>query len=508
MDDFGIIDTFYNTFNGLINGGFVRVEPAVNYLLGALITLTVVLAAITMWVWADAEAIIKGLFLKILLIGFFTYIIQDWQGLTTKIIGGLTQLGVTAGGAASGVDANTLNAQPRAIIGIGFDLFQGMAQTISPLLEGWGILDNFFTIAVYGFCGFIVMAAFGVMAGQVFIAVLEYKIITLAAFIFIPFGLWQRTNFLSERALGYVFAAGIKMLVLALIISITTTTFVSIVVNSEPSFANALSLAVASMILMALSLSAPSLAAALISGGPQTGIGSLLAGAAGGVAAAAAPAVGAAAGYGAARSIAQGAVNRYRAAAAAGGEAGETGGRASQGLAAARGAMFPSSVATNPAGGQGSAGAGAGGSSSAPSAGAAPGNTPPGGWSDTGGGDTGGTAASGAGGGAAQPREGKWYSQSGGVAGLSPKQRAAAEAAYETWGADRDQAFSFGSYVDYVQTKTAEARAGTQSADGQGASQSSPLSTINTARNAASAASQDAGPGITSTASTQSQGDE
>lgn len=508
MDDFDIITNFYNTFNGLINTGFLRVQPDVNYLLGAMITLTIVLAAITTWVWADAETIIKGLLVKILVIAPFTYIVQDWQRVTTTIIGGLTTLGINAGGAGGAISADNLNAQPTAIIRIGFELFQGMAQTISPLLEGWGILDNFFTIAVYGFCGFIVMAAFGVMAGQVFIAVLEYKIITLAAFIFIPFGLWQRSNFLSERALGYVFAAGIKMLVLALIISIATTIFVSIVVSTEPSFSNALSLAVTSMILMALSLSAPSLAAALISGGPQTGIGSLLAGAAGGAAAAAAPAVAAAGTYGAAKSMAQGAVNRYRAAAAAGGEAGETGGRGAQALAAARGAISPSSVATNPAGGGAAGASAAGGQTAGGDAGAAPGNPPPGGWSDTGGASSG---SAGGDGGAGQP-ERKWYSQGGGVAGLSPTQRASAEKAYDNWGADRGGSnYSFGQYVDYVQNKTAEARAGAASKAArtqEGAqSSSSPISTIDTARTAASA-SQEAGPGITSTASTQSQGDE
>ena len=46
---------------------------------------------------------------------------------------------------------------------------------------------------------------------QVFVTTLEFKLVTLASIILVPFAVWQKTTFLSDRALGYVFSVGAKV---------------------------------------------------------------------------------------------------------------------------------------------------------------------------------------------------------------------------------------------------------------------------------------------------------
>jgi hypothetical protein len=61
----------------------------------------------------------------------------------------------------------------------------------------------------------------------------SFKLTTLAGFILIPFGLFNKTSFLAERVLGNVVASGVKVLALAVIIGIGTTLFGELAVVRE-----------------------------------------------------------------------------------------------------------------------------------------------------------------------------------------------------------------------------------------------------------------------------------
>ena len=65
-----------------------------------------------------------------------------------------------------------------------------------------------------------VIVAFFVLAIQLFITIIEFKLTALAGFVLVPFALWNRTSFLAERVLGNVVSSGIKVMVLAVIVGI------------------------------------------------------------------------------------------------------------------------------------------------------------------------------------------------------------------------------------------------------------------------------------------------
>ena len=140
----------------------------------------------------------------------------------------------------------------------------------------------------------VVVLCFFVLAIQLFITLIEFKLTTLAGFVLVPFALWNKTAFLAEKVLGNVVASGVKVLVLAVIVGIGSGLFAQFQVHpDEPSIDHALVIMLASLTLLALGIFGPGIATGLVSGAPQLGAGAMAGAAVG--AAGTAVAVGAAA---------------------------------------------------------------------------------------------------------------------------------------------------------------------------------------------------------------------
>ena len=135
--------------------------------------------------------------------------------------------------------------------------------------------DNFIQIAILMIAWLIVVISFFVMAIQLFVSLIEFKLTTLAGFVLVPFGLFGRTAFLAEKVLGNVVSSGVKILVLAVIIGIGSTIFGQFTggFNNPPTINDALTLILASLAMLALSIFGPGIANGLIAGGPQLGAG-------------------------------------------------------------------------------------------------------------------------------------------------------------------------------------------------------------------------------------------
>ena len=111
---------------------------------------------------------------------------------------------------------------------------------------------------------------------QLFITIIEFKLTTLAGFVLVPFALWNKTAFLAERVLGNVVSSGVKVMVLAVIIAIGANffaSFTSALTAHDPALVDAMSLVLASLALLGIGIYGPTIAGALVSGGPQLGAG-------------------------------------------------------------------------------------------------------------------------------------------------------------------------------------------------------------------------------------------
>jgi type IV secretion system protein TrbL len=105
--------------------------------------------------------------------------------------------------------------------------------------------ENFVQIVVLMIARAIVVISFFILAVQLFITLIEFKLTTLAGFVLVPFGLFNKTSFLAEKVLGNVVASGIKILVLAVIIGIGTSLFSQFTQGfggNQPTIQDALSL--------------------------------------------------------------------------------------------------------------------------------------------------------------------------------------------------------------------------------------------------------------------------
>src|ERR1700688_3411816 len=179
---------------------------------------------------------------------------------------------------------------------------------------------------------FVGVLAFFILAIQLFVTLIEFKLTTLAGFVLIPFGLFGKTAFAAERVLGNVISSGAKFLVLAVIVGIGSTLFSQFTAGfggNQPTIEDAMSMVLAALSLLGLGIFGPGIANGIVSGGPQLGAGAAIGtgAAAGGVVAAGVAGAGLAAG--AAGGILAGAARGGASVAAAASAAYRSGGMAS-----------------------------------------------------------------------------------------------------------------------------------------------------------------------------------
>ena len=283
-------------FSNTVTAGFASLAGPVNGIFGLMIALVVALTGIQWAVSANRDAL-AGAFSKILLIGAFAYIINDWQGLSETVFAGFMAIGLQAGGGGIGA-SDFLN--PGAVIETGWGIVKAIGDAPTTVNDPLDVIGNLVDAIIIGISMLGIMIAFAILALQIIVTLLEFKIVTLGGFILLPFGIFSKTSFMAERPLGYVVAAGLKVLALAIIVSGAQTVFAQLIPSPEPDIYEALTILTAAIILAMLSIFAPNLAAALVSGGPALGagalsVGGLAVGAAGGAAIAGTMAAGGAA---------------------------------------------------------------------------------------------------------------------------------------------------------------------------------------------------------------------
>jgi type IV secretion system protein TrbL len=309
MNDLNVIDRFLQTFIRYIDSGFGLLGGDVAFLTTTLIGIDITLAGL-FWAMGGEQDVIGRFIKKILYIGAFAFILNRFSTLADIIFRSFAAAGLTAGG-------GTLSAEdllkPGRLAGTGFSAAWPMLDQVSKLMGFTSFFDNFLTIIVLLFAWAIVIIAFFILAVQMFVCIVEFKLTTLAGFVLVPFALWNRTSFLAERVLGNVVSSGIKVMVLAVIVGIGSnffSEFTTALQGQEPDIGQAMSLVLASLTLFGLGIFGPGIASGLVAGAPQLGAGAALGTAVG---AAGVVALGGGAAMGAARTVGGAALGAIRA---------------------------------------------------------------------------------------------------------------------------------------------------------------------------------------------------
>ncbi|MGJ7524845.1 P-type conjugative transfer protein TrbL [Variovorax sp. GB1P17] len=277
MNDVAVIDRFLDVFSRYIDSGFGLLGGEVAFLTATLVAIDMTLAGL-FWAMSNASGgggddVIAKLLKKTLYVGAFAYILNNFNWLAGIVFRSFSGLGLTASG--SGLTSAQL-LQPGQLAKVGLDAGQPIMAQIGELTGFPEVFANLDTIAVLFLAWLVLIVSFFVLAVQLFVSLIEFKLTTLAGFVLVPFALWNKTAFLAEKVLGNVVSSGIKILVLAVIVGIGTGLFSEFTVapGTEPSIDHALVIMLAALAMLGLGIFGPGIATGLVSGAPQLGAGS------------------------------------------------------------------------------------------------------------------------------------------------------------------------------------------------------------------------------------------
>src|SRR5262245_2586128 len=274
MDDLAIIDRFTETFSRYIDSGFGLLAGDVAFLTSILVAIDITMAGL-FWALMGEDNVIAQLIRKVLYVGFFALLLNNFKGLADIVFQSFAGLGLKASGAS--LTAADL-MRPGFVASTGFTASRPLLEKAGELIGITSFFTNFVTIVVLMLAWLIVLLAFFVLSVQLFITIIEFKLTVLAGFVLVPFALFGHTAFLAERVLGYVISSGIKLMVLAIVVGIGASLFGTLIRPSgEITLTQAASTILAAIAVFGLAVFVPGIAAGLVSGAPQLGAGAAVA---------------------------------------------------------------------------------------------------------------------------------------------------------------------------------------------------------------------------------------
>ena len=143
-----------------------------------------------------------------------------------------------------------------------------------------GSLDSGYEKFCYALLWLVVVLIFFIIAIQIFITVLEFYLVVALSSILLPFALLDRTKFLAEKAIGGVISFGIKLMVLAFLMTVARPILALAVLPVDPSYNQIMALILTVGALAILVWNAPGIAAGMLAGSPSLTAGTAVQGAA------------------------------------------------------------------------------------------------------------------------------------------------------------------------------------------------------------------------------------
>lgn len=267
------LDDFLAHYTGQVGGGFTTLAPKVQATFAILAVISMTVSGL-LWAIDEHQNVPAALIRKVMLLGFFAWLISGWHALSLTVVNGFAALGLEAGGGSMSV--GDLMHSPSKIIIDGLQVAFALARYMGRLASegmGTGFFTHIDAILITALAAIGIILAFAALGIHLMVTIIEFYIVTLIGFVTVPFGILTQTVFLSERAIGYVIAIGVKVMAIAIVVSIGETIFTSYTVSAEPTWGESCGLLIAALAFCMLGFRIPSIAAAQITGGPQLSAG-------------------------------------------------------------------------------------------------------------------------------------------------------------------------------------------------------------------------------------------
>ncbi|MFZ2028823.1 MAG: P-type conjugative transfer protein TrbL [Vitreimonas sp.] len=254
------VNTFLDRFLAVADSGFGLIQGDVTAVLNALIVISIVLSG-AQWALAG-EASMAPFFRKVLFVGLFAFLINNWDHLATVINQSGAMLGLKAGGGSMSV-ADLHN--PGRIAQIGVDLFG----RTSALGQGMNIITDFVPLLTIFVAAVFAMLGFFILALQLFVTLIAFKLGSLAAFVALPWGVFNGTSWVAERPLGWVAGSAVRLFLLAFIASVSLTFVSSLPASLTLDAGGALNVLLFGLTVLSLAWFGPMLASEVVQGQPH-----------------------------------------------------------------------------------------------------------------------------------------------------------------------------------------------------------------------------------------------
>jgi len=249
--DVSILTTALNELTRSVVTGFGLLGDDARAILRWAMTLSYSLALI-FWLW-DGRPAMRGPFLRMLpkfaAIGW----LLEWfpQGSAR-----LMQAAADTGVRVIPVEGFSL-ADPGQIAWLGIRAITPLMIRVKQMLGPIDFFLNFLEIVLFLLAMLITVVSFCILAIQVFLAFLEFRLLSLAAYLAIPFAVLKPTSFVAERAIGYIAASALKLLVLGAIVAVCGATLLTLTFQGDPTLAQAFGAAVLAAAIFVLAIKAP-----------------------------------------------------------------------------------------------------------------------------------------------------------------------------------------------------------------------------------------------------------
>ena len=225
------------------------------------------LVLVALWWALGGNAQTMDVIKKLLFMMFWLWLVTNFAALAPVFVYSMVDAGISGAGGAAGGHAIILD--PSRIFTAGVNAITPI-MTMIETMDDW---DQVGQVIILWISAFIILIAFAIVAIQVFLTVLEFYLFMGLSAILLPFGINKHTKFIAEKTLGGVVNYGVRLMVLAFILSVTEPTLTGsltfTVVDGNVEWNEIFSVMVIAWAIALLSWNAPGVAAGLVSGSPS-----------------------------------------------------------------------------------------------------------------------------------------------------------------------------------------------------------------------------------------------
>lgn len=266
-NDVGALTQLLNAFVGILYAGEGKVVPHAYYLFSVMAVIEIVFFGL--WVAAGHSDLLKDGVSKIIVMGFIVFLITTWTAFLKPIVNSLIEIGILVGG--SGINFEDFS-NPSTIAAYGFECTKPLLDYLGKI-SWYQIGDNI----IYSITYWVIILIFCIIAIQVFLAHVEFWIVSMLGLILLPFYVFEKMKWLAEGAMKSIIGQGVRLMTLACIIGMALPVMKNLQLPTDPTIAQSISMLAAIATIMAFARSAPQIAASLVSGHPSaTGAGAVL----------------------------------------------------------------------------------------------------------------------------------------------------------------------------------------------------------------------------------------